>query len=212
MILQMAAKTLLPYLQKIGILSKMNPYAVEWVLHYIGGSQKQKTLPKELIKVTQAHIIYELMTKAAFSSSTLWGWANWHAYKGDTSWYTHPTMGVVGGFVYKFTSYDNKFIVTCIDRWDFNEYSAPVALPNGVDIKILLKVAKKIGIPITYLEEEDIFGIRESWLSQFNDKHSFETRWEVEIPAGLKCPIDSPLKEKWVKDRRSRCKFFTSPL
>ena len=196
---------LLPLLRAWGVESLCNPYVVEWVLHYIKGSKVTKRLPDALMPLTRAHILADLCQYAAFSPSTGWGHANWRPYKGSMCWYSHPTMGVVGGFIYKLVSYEDKFIVKCLDTWDFNNgVQVPVNFPPGVDEKVIKKVIKRLGLPLAYSEETGRYGVPESALCVFNEAHSFNTEWEVTLPEGMKCSINSPLKEKWAKEQRRK--------
>jgi hypothetical protein len=200
---------------------EINPTTLEWLKHYVFGKQKPKILPEKLKTITLVHVIKSLCSYAAFSPSTLWGHASWFPYRGDISWYTHPTLGVVGGFIYKLISYEDKFIIKCQDDWDFNvKMNYHIQLPNGLDWGVIRPILRKIGCKFQPLYDEGgeifSFGIDEEWLSKFNDNHKFTTTWELEIPSGICMPINHPLKEEWAREQKlknsPRYKKWNKPI
>jgi hypothetical protein len=206
-ILKTAAKMATQFLQKTGAMKHLNPYVVEWVLHYVEGSQETKSLPKDLISITKGQIACTLVRTFWFDENTLSGIAGWYNYRGDSSYYTHPTMGVVGGFSYKLISFEDRFVVRCEDTWDFNGSSFLIPFPDFCDLRILINILKRVGIPVLMREDDEmekIIGVNETWLAQFNEKHCFKTVWEVELPNKMSCPINSPLKESWERSERKR--------
>lgn len=196
--LQLTANLILKTISAMPV--EINPLTLDWLKHYVFGKQQPKTLPKELHAITKIHVIKTLLSEAGFSASTLWGHANCYSYKGDDSWYTHPTKGVVGGFIYKLISYEGKFVIKCIDDWDFNTnqmYTIP--LPNGLEnLSVIKSILRKVGLNLN--KEEDDLGVSESLLAQFNESHTFRTTWELELPNGMCMPINHPLKEQWSRE------------
>ena len=161
-------------LRVIGSVLVINQDTLEFCKHYVFGKQQPRRLPKSLEKITRIHVIKTLFENAAFSPSTLWGNAVFFPYKGDSSWYTHPTMGVVGGFIYKLISYEDKFIIRCKDEWDFNPQMYEIPIPDGVDITVIRPIIKRLGAKFTICQDgSERIGISELWLAQFNENHSF---------------------------------------
>jgi hypothetical protein len=195
---------------------EINPITLDFCKHYVFGKQQPRILPEELKKYTLIHVVKSLCDVAAFSPSTMWGNATWYPYKGDDSWYTHPTMGVVGGFIYKLVSYEDKFIIKCQDEWDFNTHlSYDIPLPNGVDWSLIRPILKRVlggkfnPVKDEYGEKVISFGISEQWLAQFNDNHKFTTTWELELPSGMCMPINHPLKDTWAREQRTNSRKRT---
>lgn len=181
---------------------EINPLTLDFCKHYVFGKQQPRILPKELHTITRNHVIQTLLKEAGFSASTLWGHAMCYSYRGDESWYTHPTKGVVGGFIYKLISYENKFVIKCIDDWDFNTnqmYTIP--LPNGLqNMSSIKSILKRVGLNLTKEDHDDSIGVSESLLAQFNEHHRFRTTWELELPEGMCMSINHPLKERWARE------------
>lgn len=197
--LELAANLVIKAISSMPI--EINAVTLDFLKHYVFGKQQPKVLPKELHDITRNHVIQTLCKEAGFSASTLWGHAMCYSYRGDDSWYTHPTMGVVGGFIYKLVSYEDKFIIKCQDDWDFNTnqmYTIP--LPRGLNISIIKPILKRVGLSLNKEEHDDSIGVSESLLAQFNTAHKFRTTWELELPSGMCMPINHPLKEKWAEE------------
>ncbi|HEY9705391.1 MAG TPA: hypothetical protein V6C58_23330 [Allocoleopsis sp.] len=212
MILKIAAKMTLQFLKRTNAIEYLNPYTVEWCLHYAEGSQKTKALPECLVNITRGQIACTLVKEYwAFDENTRSGIAKWYSYQGDSSYYTHPTMGVVGGFSYELVSFEDKFVVRCEDTWDFNPgFNYAIPLPDFCNFRILIKILKQVGIPISSIEDNSgkfTAGVSESWLTQFNEKHCFKTVWEVELPNNISCPINSPVKRDWERSQRRSRRF-----
>jgi hypothetical protein len=172
---------------------EVNPITLEWVEHYVRGSQTPKTLPTALIGYTKRHLCVCLNN---LRSSTLEGVARCYDEEGykSTDWYRHPTAGVVGGFAYKLISWEDKFVFHCWDTWDFNpetsdgeDYLIPV--PKTVDVEVLTKILKRFRVPIRKRSGNRV-GISETWLSQFNHKHKFVTNWEVIVEDAMSSPVN----------------------
>lgn len=211
MLLEVAANLIIKAISAMPV--EINPLTLDFCKHYVFGKQKSRILPDELKKYTLIQVVKSLCDFAAFSPSTRWGNAEWYPYKGDQSWYTHPTLGVVGGFIYKLISYEDKFVIKCIDEWDFNTHlSYNIPLPNGVDWALIRPVLKRVlGGKFNPVKDEygDIiaFGISESWLAQFNADHKFTTTWELELPSGMCMPINHSLKNEWAREHRELFRF-----
>ena len=192
-VLKAAAKMATQFLEKTGVMKYLNPHVVEWVIHYVEGSQETKSLPKELVNITKGQICRTLIATDWFDELSLTGIAGSFTYKGCCDYYTHPTMGVVGGFSYKLISFEDRFVVRCEDTWDFNfsELNYVIPLPDffkKTELRTLINILKRVGIPVV-LEDDGSLGVSEHFLTQFNEKHCFKTVWEVELPSKMSCPI-----------------------
>lgn len=181
---------------------ELNPHTLEWGEHYIIGSKRDKELPKSLVPFTKDDVLYALCgdKKHKKDIKSWWG-AICQPYKGGNSWFTHPTQGVVGGFAFRLKSWEKEFVFECIDTWDFNQvdYNIPLpTLPKCI-ISVLVKILERCGIQIVM--ENGHPCISEKWLSQFNEGHSFNTRWSVYTPNNLTCSLKgSPFYYRY-KDR-----------
>jgi hypothetical protein len=157
-----------------------NPLCVEFVLHYIKGSQEEKTLPESTIKelhpwltnVLEQHIRGERRYASCIASMP-------PGSKGDSWWNT--LWGVVGQYRWEIESYDEKgFYIDCWDIWDFNVSGSSatirIPVPKGME-RMVKPLAKKLGVVCSisggYLEVE------ETQLTKFNTEHQFTTKWKT---------------------------------
>jgi hypothetical protein len=179
----------------------VNPRCVEFVCHYIGGSQTPMCLTEDEEYATWCQVLDSLLWEDdneewRYNHVTGKGWVPCP----NGEWLTHITMGLVGGFCFT-TSWEEvdgeTFLVAhCHDEWDFNPNSlggggARLSLPDGIPSAKLFAVraaARAVGVRISldaegpYVYEED--------LVRFNEKHRFSTDWKLYFhPQRLTCPI-----------------------
>lgn len=173
----------------------VNPRVVEFICHYIGGSQTPMFLTEEEEKETWWQV-KEAIEFRCFDIVSGKGWVT--CPQGE--WLTHPTKGLVGGFLFS-TSWEEVdgellLVAHCHDEWDFNHYkegSERLYLPEGIPSAQLFAVraaARAVGVRIkadkegSYVLEED--------LVKFNEGHRFSTDWDLVFhPEDLTCDIDA---------------------
>jgi hypothetical protein len=161
-------------LEKIGA----SALSIEWVLHYLKGSQKEKTLPKEAVKSLRRGLKLELEDRLMgyldypFLSCT----AEAPRMSGHTHWWK-SLMGVVGAYEWTVSSIEETGIkVSCWDTWDFNPSDKWVSIPIGHPHPLLLKFLDSNNI--IYEVEDNELNIQERSLMTFNKGHAFMTKWE----------------------------------
>jgi hypothetical protein len=164
----------------------INPRAIEFVCHYIGGSQTPMVLTGDEIALLKE----ALLEVIRYYPEDRQGGVPGH----EGAWLTHPTKGLVGGFTYKLVLEGDQFVAYCHDRWDFNEgldgkgnMLCFPALPGWL-IKTASHLAGQVGITIH--SEGDKYYLQESDLVKFNEAHAFTTDWVIPLsPGDLSCEI-----------------------
>lgn len=182
----------------------INHRAIEFVCHYIGGTQTPMCLTEEETSATwwqvknSIHLGYDEPGYGEYDHVTKRGWVPCPS----GGWLSHQTRGIVGGFVYK-TQWEedeqgNPILVAyCHDEWDFNPpmcgntYSERLYLPKEIPSAKLFaarSAARALGVRI--LSDEVGSYVVEADLQKFNEKHKFSTDWELWYkPSDLVCHL-----------------------
>jgi len=164
----------------------INPRAVEFLCHYIMGSQKPMKLNKNEIAATKLQIIDAI--KNGYINEDGTGWVS--CPSGD--WLTHTTKGIIGGYLFKVSQTDKGYIANCLDIWDFNggQVSDILVVPDTIPShlqKLGIKILEVLGVHIFDLEGD--LCIAECSLAKYNEDHCFHTEWQVTIDQPLFCSI-----------------------
>ena len=175
----------------LGFEQKVNPRAVEFLLHYLGGTQTDMVLTDREIELTKGQVLEEIEGSSretlewqikkdgyiAISPSDLKN--PYHAYSLIDAYFCHETMGVVGGF--DCTIDFDKEIAHCYDTWDFNTCSFQMTVPcNPLVTPFLVLAFKLVGVKLTQVKLNSVTVCEES-LTKFNENHKFSTKWEVSL-------------------------------
>ncbi len=171
----------------------INHRAVDFVCHYVGGTQTPMCLTDEEIQETKTQVL-DALKWGCYDPDTRKGWV---ACPHDGEWLTHPTKGVVGGFLFEVvgeTAWNGEeeykiLVCKCWDEWDFNPVqgsgqngAARLELPPSIPSSVLAAgraAAKTLGVKIK-IDTDGVYVCEED-LVRFNDKHRFRTEWEFEI-------------------------------
>lgn len=189
----------------------VNPRAVEFVMHYLLGSNEDMTLNDIEIAHTKKQWMRQAMenklgsldfdegaVNACHSDDCLDQWAYDNGGAGSKSTPIHTsaiylsgvTHGVVGGWDYVIDS--ENCVVKCYDVWDFNPTSLDLELkvPNRFR-KMFEKALSLFNVPFVPHEmfgDYTVFEFSEMSLSYMNERHAFTTKWEFSLE-GDSCPL-----------------------
>lgn len=175
-------------------VSGVNPRAIQFLCHYLGGSKKPMKLNRKEIECTKSQVIDAIKNGNINDDGT--GWVM--CPSGD--WLTHTTKGVVGGFVFNWVTTDKGFLIKCVDEWDFNNgtmaqgTSCVLDIPNSVPeplLKMGLKALESLHVKVYDVWDDGTYSIAESSLAQFNERGRFLTEWEVLITEPVYCPLNN---------------------
>ena len=172
----------------------INPRAIEFVLHYIKGSQTPMTLTDDEIEATKGQILRSLKSDdISYGEASITVDADTEKGIMD-AFLTGKTTGLVGGFDY---TIDENMIAHCIDTWDFNTnncFCLIIYIPKPF-VKAVKMLTKKLGIEdiVNIYSRDNVdrhyITMDEGRLAVLNDKHAFTTTWEIDF-TGETCPID----------------------
>lgn len=175
-------------------LNGATPEVTEFVLHYICGSKKEKTLPESLMKDSRESVLLSIRGTYEHPGQ----------YVGDKTYNIYPKgicpsicingdysdwfkgQGVVGSFNVNLIPVEGGFKAECYDHWDFNACSKSqefnpdeyIYFKSGKYTKVVQRAAKLLGFNLIIGTSKEGCFIEESLLSRFNSAHSFWTRWE----------------------------------
>jgi hypothetical protein len=156
----------------------INLLAIEWLSHYISGSQKTKTLSEssiaELNPILASEISCHLRGVRKFSSCVS------ESPVGDTCWWG-GLDGVVGAYQFKIVNIGEQGVkVKCWDKWDFNIDGSRLHIYIPKCLHRIMSLVLDV-LRIDHLYNETHFCIEESILTRFNSSHEFYTRWETTV-------------------------------
>ena len=175
----------------------INYRAIEFVLHYIKGSQTPMTLRDDEIAATKRQILRTLKSESYdFGEASITLDDDMFDDKKTIMecFLTGKTTGLVGGFDY---TVDENMVAHCIDTWDFNTnncFCLILYIPKSL-IKAVKLMTNKLGLPeelVTIWREDTAkpyLTVNEANLAVLNATHEFKTRWTVDF-SGESCPID----------------------
>ena len=191
-----------------------NPRVVEFVMHYVKGTQDDMTLNEREILATKYQILMSMcrqrgMNKYDNGKPTIEfgdAWIAENAYcvdmvtDYDESLYEQSlayaylrsvTMGVVGGFDYTIRP---NMQALCCDTWDFNVgFASELSLNIPKKLyKAFQVITRKLDIEWYTIELEDgdvNVTIQEQNLTDLNETHAFDTIWLVDFE-GECCDIN----------------------
>ena len=185
---------------------KINPRAVEFVIHYLVGNKQTMTLNQQEIESTKRQWMREAMNSqlgsldfedgivnACYSDDCQdqWDGADKSSELHTTSIYlAGKTHGIIGGW--DFTLDHNNCVVKCYDVWDFNPTTLDlqVRIPDYLR-KMVEAMLDKFNIPYVAHEmfgEFTQYEFNENKLYSLNERHAFRTEWEFSVE-GMSCPI-----------------------
>ena len=169
----------------------VNVRAIQFVMDYIQGKQKEHTLTESEIAATRRQIIRSWCDYCVPVGEAMIAYEDFTVANPDATimeiFFGSETAGVVGGFDYEF-NYDT-FIADCVDVWDFNEQSMlPLEVWLPAKLRPLVEcVIRKMGLQDVCklvggsYSDKVKFEIYEYKLVEFNAKHEFTTRWQVDL-------------------------------
>ena len=191
-----------------------NPRVVQFVMHYIKGSQETMTLTDREKLATKYQILMSMCrqqgtNKYDDSKSTIeFGdtWIGENAYCVDMveqqdedlysdylayAYLKSITMGVVGGFDYTISP---NMVAMCKDTWDFNAgFTSELSLniPRKL-YKAFQCLTRKLNLEWYTIElENGDYNVttQEQNLTALNKTHAFDTIWDIDF-VGESCCID----------------------
>ncbi len=191
------------FASKLEFVRTMDKSTLNFVKAYVFGTKKSPGLSAYEQRLTRTQIVKNIVREHTISDDGLFGWAETTQSANIPGidihdYFQHPTAGKVGGFTFTLDMSGDKVIANCYDRWDFNNAQYDIELPIPKSLWEPAKaLAKLVGITLYKVTEDtathstECLYVTEEDLAKFNESHSFETRWTVELPA-LFCRIDSP--------------------
>ena len=184
-----------------------NPRAIEFVGHYLKGSQTNKTLNEREIAQSRKQLLRSMFlgTRGAALSRYSDDYIKYSegmidGVKSETQLYfVGDTHGVIGGWDFRF---DSEMIAHCSDIWDFNPTAFNLELTVPAKGVLLFKNALRLfgckqsnmirkGHYSTQKNEDGsmTFLFDEGKLVEFNKNHAFRTEWLLDF-TGASCNID----------------------
>lgn len=172
------------------VTDEFAPLAISFVLHYLKGSKKTKTLPQAAIEVIRQSLVGSIekcLELPSFRTLT--------CYIEDAKHNDVPQntisdwiglKGVVGVFEYEVVEINSQFIhVKCKDSWNFNNLETKLAgdVKSAKVAKLIRRLAKAKGIKVKV--SGSVISVEERQLAVLNDKHGFDTIWEDKIDMSL---------------------------
>lgn len=177
---------------------KVNPRVIQFLLHYILGSQKEMTLTDREIVLSKSAVLsnidFEQRKNIKNNIITIHGARYCEGFTRTApessieGFLSHDLDGVVGAF-----SFDLDPITCearCFDMWDFNLDCGTLSLcvdPANWFVVLICSALAHL-FPSVFEYVDDGFFIEEGELDVFNKQHAFTTKWTVDL-TGLSCPM-----------------------
>ena len=185
-----------------------NPRVVQFVMHYVKGTQEDMTLTEREVLATKYQILMSMckengMNKTTYSDDY---WIGENAYcvematqEGIDLLTDYPayaylksiTMGLVGGFDYTIKP---NMMAMCVDTWDFNvgfDFELSLNVPRKL-YRAFQALTRKLDLEwyVIELPNGDYnVTIQEQDLTHLNETHAFDTVWAIDFD-GESCCID----------------------